>query len=550
MLAPNEAHRYTMLGRKGGVIRAACNALVSGEPDTLLALIKPGASPVVLAADDNSGGHRNALIEDFELPADGRFELLTSSYDGATGGAYVLSLRCLKGPCAAEEAPSGVSDYGRTRIEQADIDAGRYAPNDLFTIGDILFDHVFAPREGLGNGLAAEGGGRDQTRGPRLRMVQHGAFGGPDATSCARCHSVGGPDGAGDPATNTYQDGDGENPASALSRNAPAAIGLGYLERLGEEMSAELQREVAVTRAGVRKDGRPVRISLSSKGVRFGSVGVLPGGGLDAIDLVGVDADLVVKPFGWKGRVALLRRFVEDALRTHLGIQPDSLIAQHCATPHPDTMGDGPDCTDPDRDGVRRELTEGQLTAMSVYMAMQEAPIRMLPRDAASQTRAARGEQAFREVGCASCHVPTLQLDDPRRIERPDSAAAKPFAIDLTVDVRPPRLLRGKDGRVAVELFSDLKRHNLGPALADPRRASSTPQIPAGEWLTRPLWGVAVTAPYLHDGRAATLADAILAHGGEAETSRARYKTLSPSAQRDLVEFLKCLGRERRPHVF
>jgi CxxC motif-containing protein (DUF1111 family) len=54
------------------------------------------------------------------------------------------------------------------------------------------------------------------------------------------------------------------------------------------------------------------------------------------------------------------------------------------------------------------------------------------------------------------------------------------------------------------------------------------------EWKTPPLWGVADTAPYLHDGRAATLEDAILWHGGEAESSRKLYDEL-PRESKDLV---------------
>lgn len=61
--------------------------------------------------------------------------------------------------------------------------------------------------------------------------------------------------------------------------------------------------------------------------------------------------------------------------------------------------------------------------------------------------------------------------------------------------------------------------------------------------MTRPLWGVAVTAPYLHDGRAPTLRDAIVAHGGEAATAASNFAALAPDDAAKLLEFLGTLTR-------
>ena len=67
-------------------------------------------------------------------------------------------------------------------------------------------------------------------------------------------------------------------------------------------------------------------------------------------------------------------------------------------------------------------------------------------------------------------------------------------------------------------------------------------------FLTAKLWGVADTAPYLHDGRAPTLDAAILGHGGEAEFSAAAYDRLSLEEKKDLIAFLKTLRNPRRPN--
>ena len=63
----------------------------------------------------------------------------------------------------------------------------------------------------------------------------------------------------------------------------------------------------------------------------------------------------------------------------------------------------------------------------------------------------------------------------------------------------------------------------------------------AATWLTKPLWGVGSTAPYLHDGRATTLTGAILAHGGEAATAQQAFQNLPSDEQQALLAFLKSL---------
>ena len=95
-------------------------------------------------------------------------------------------------------------------------------------------------------------------------------------------------------------------------------------------------------------------------------------------------------------------------------------------------------------------------------------------------------------------------------------------------------------------LFSDLKRHKLGDELAEarPERLPDGQEIPGDEWLTRPLWGLADSAPYLHDGRAQTVEEAILAHGGEAAVTRQLYLELSARERGQLHMFLMSLSRE------
>src|SRR5439155_723401 len=252
---------------------------------------------------------------------------------------------------------------------------------------------------------------------------------------------------------------------SALERNAPALLGVGYIEKLADEMTRELQRQVASARRRARMGRRSRTVALAAKGIAFGLLRIEPDGQrVDYSGMQGVDQDLVVKPFGWKGHTASLRRFVDNALQTHLGIQTVAAVARHCRDPHPELMGSGLDCEDPDSDGVRAEFTEGQLTALSVYLALEQIPIRVMPTDPLSLRRAGEGQALFGSLGCISCHVRELPLDSPVHVEVPDLTPGPSYRVDLTVDGREPRLRRGHDGRLTVELWSDLKRPRLGPA--------------------------------------------------------------------------------------
>ncbi len=431
-------------------------------------------------------------------------------------------------------------DYPSTRLAQTDIDNGVYTSDQLFAYGDFLFNFEFTLNEGLGNALSPPLAGPNPP--PNARRIHNGKFGGPDGTHCNECHGVGGNDGAGTNAQNLLQDGDGVNLSSALVRNAPALLGSGYKQQLAIEMTADLQGQLAAA-VSAAATGSAQTVNLTSKGISFGSVVVAPTGVVDFTGLQGVDKDLVIKPFGWKGRTAVLRRFVEGGFQVHFGMASQALVAQNCKTPIPNTVGNGPDCTDPDSDGVVDEILESQLTAMALYPALLQAPARVNPTDPTALARAQNGETLFNQVGCNSCHTVFLNLANPVHEEKPDLSGGPAFTIDLTVDGQIPRLSRRSDGSVNVFMWSDLKRHDMGASLADAHDTFDG-AVPARLWITTPLWGVAGTAPYMHDGRAPTLQDAIAEHDGEGATSRDAYLALVPDSQAQVIEFLQTLSRD------
>lgn len=418
-------------------------------------------------------------------------------------------------------------DSGHIRVFQEDIDAGQYTVDDLFAFGDGVFGHEFRDLDGYGD---------DPTARPGQR-VHTGALGGRDNFSCLGCHSVGGPDGAGAATQNAYLFGDGSDLDSTLERNPPMLLGLGMVQELARELSQDLQlqREDAVTRAQER--GREITVDLRTRDINFGRLTARPDGSLDLSEVEGVDDDLVVKPFGWKGVFPTLRRANEDAARVHFGIQSSVIAERHRDTPMPELLGPGSDWWDPDGDGKQRELEEGSLTATAVYLATLEVPTVIPPSTPALRDRWARGDALFDTIGCDTCHVRSIGMVNTVWLEYSDTTDAEPFEVELFHAGEEPK------GTPNVMLFSDLRRHDMGPALAERHSDTNHPHISASTWLTRPLWGLAETAPYLHDGRAATIPDAIRAHGGEAQESRDAFEALSPEEQASLHVFLLSLTR-------
>jgi hypothetical protein len=139
-----------------------------------------------------------------------------------------------------------------------------------------------------------------------------------------------------------------------------------------------------------------------------------------------------------------------------------------------------------------------------------------------------------------------MQLRSPIHVEPADTTGGAGITLNLATDTKAPHPARNPDGSMTVELWSDFKRHDMGSALADSKPFKT---IAPSQFLTTPLWGVATSPPYLHDGRAPTLRDAILAHGGEANSARAAFAALSADDQQKILDFLGSLGRKESTTV-
>ena len=514
------------------VVRAATLGLVAAW------LIAGGVAAVVAKESDAVRGARAGLrVDDIAIPDD---SVLVEQLDKA------IDLRRREDYDRMLDARDPGELVEHATLNERVLDRHVIGIDTLFVVGDELFGYLFRPENGWGRG-------GDERRAigftPRPRRIHTGAAGGPDAFACASCHFKGGPDGAGTQTQNAFLRGDGARTVGADQRNAPHLLGLGPIQLLAREMSAELQTEAASARTRAAAEGRRVEEALSAKGVSFGRIAAAPDGALDYAALDGVDRDLVVKPFGWKGHQATLRDMAEESLHLHQGLLSSRIqLAVGDGSLDAAVYGKGK-WYDVDEDGVSLEIDSGMLTTVVGYLAQLEAPIMRPPRDPGLVDAFAAGRSTFDALGCAGCHVPTLELADSKLDARQPAASDRvPFVIDVARDGDGPKIepkYPGPTTPYLVNLFSDLKRHDMGDALAT---SAAQGTIPARVFLTRPLWGLAETAPYLHDGRAPTVHDAIVLHGGEATAARDAYLALDGSGRAGVRVFLASLSRQ--PKLF
>ncbi|MEI2415576.1 di-heme oxidoredictase family protein [Orrella sp. JC864] len=178
--------------------------------------------------------------------------------------------------------------------------------------------------------------------------------------------------------------------------------------------------------------------------------------------------------------------------------QPGCLRMPHGAQPH---LGEHE---------VPGELLE-LVTAYSVNLGVPQ-------RRDAGDARVLAGKRLFYESGCTACHV-------PKYVTRRDAA-------------RPEHRFQ------LIWPYTDLLLHDMGDGLADDHAEGGAS---GREWRTPPLWGIGLTrmvnpnATWLHDGRARSLLEAVLWHGGQAQAARDRVVAMSPQERADLIRFLESL---------
>ncbi|MEQ5774925.1 c-type cytochrome [Thalassospira sp. NFXS8] len=270
-------------------------------------------------------------------------------------------------------------------------------------------------------------------------------------------------------------------------RIAPQMIGLGLLEAIPEHMITDQADPDDANGDGI--SGRANRVwNIAEQKVTLGR-------------------------FGWKAGMPTLDQQNKNAMQFDVGLSN---------TLYPDGAGD---CTDaqtlcrkaPNGNTPEFENLEAHsvITDLILYYTRNLAPP---ARSNATDPDVLAGKQIFNDIGCSACHRPNYQL--PVNDQHPEQSGQ------------------------LIWPYSDLLLHDMGNGLADHRpeaRASGS------EWRTPPLWGLGRTkeidsrAGFLHDGRANTILEAVLWHGGEAQNARDAVINLPRSDRSKLIAFLKSL---------
>jgi CxxC motif-containing protein (DUF1111 family) len=263
-------------------------------------------------------------------------------------------------------------------------------------------------------------------------------------------------------------------------RVAPAMIGLGLLQEVPDETLLALADPDDTDGDGISGRANEVWDSLAGKK----SLG----------------------RFGWKANQPNLRQQNAGAAVGDIGIATSMVDGQNCTAAQPDCVKS--------INGGAPEMSDEFLDKLTLYTMTIAVPARRNAHDPVIR----QGEALFRAMGCASCHMPTLQT---KSVEHFPELANQTF-----------------------HPFTDLLLHDMGEGLADNR-----PDFEATgrEWRTPPLWGLGLIPVVnkhdllLHDGRARGAGEAILWHGGEAEKSREAFSTAAKPERDALIAFLNSL---------
>ena len=207
--------------------------------------------------------------------------------------------------------------------------------------------------------------------------------------------------------------------------------------------------------------------------------------------------------FGWKAQHATLLTFGADAYRNEMGITNDvfGVESAHGITAEQFRRCDPrPEPEDVREPGTGRRGIDNFEAFMKFLAPAGRGAVGEIERD---------GERLFIAIGCATCHTPALST----------GPSANPLF-----------------NRVTAPLFSDLLLHDVGTGDGIAQGAALPEEI-----RTPALWGLRLRRPLLHDGRAATIEDAVRGHRGEAELALQGFTKLSPDEQARVLSFLRSL---------
>tara|TARA_B100000674_G_C37907196_1_gene946689 strand:+ start:304 stop:1716 length:1413 start_codon:yes stop_codon:yes gene_type:complete len=434
------------------------------------------------------------------------------------------------------ESPMIKNHFDQKMINEYDME-------EIINHGELLFKVSFNELDGLGR---PETSGTTKTRPRRESPQNFNRISGPDANACVACHNLPRIGGGGDNSNNVFglasdidfatlegSVGSEDDSSSVLDitneRNTIGVFGSGLVELLAREITSDLLNIVEESKVISATEKRIVKADLKSKGIDYGYIEVYPNGFVDRSNVDGVDSDLILRPFIQKGVIGSLRDFSNISMNHHHGMQSEELAGFN---------------SDLDRDGVVNELTEGDITAVTIFQATLDYPNNVFSDNEDIKNAQLKGKEIFNNIGCASCHMPTLPLKslmfvEPGPFNTEISTTLAESENTLVVDLEDyvSKLDKDEYGNYLIPIWSDLKRHDMGPKLDNERPLQKG--VPTNYWLTKKLWGFYSEPPFLHHGRANLLNDVIEMHQGDAKISSDAYFDLESDEQQYLIEFLK-----------
>jgi CxxC motif-containing protein (DUF1111 family) len=269
------------------------------------------------------------------------------------------------------------------------------------------------------------------------------------------------------------------DPLRTDSLNTTALFGVGWIDRISPK--AIRANRLSKLMAGAMKE-----FGLDFDSIPTGRPHILPDGR--------------VGKFGWKAQFATLKEFVAAACANELGLS--NPVMDQARPLGKDAPASG-----------TTDLDKKQFAELLAFVDTLPRPVEIVPDTAARQEQAVRGKELFNGIGCAVCHTPDLG---------------------------------GVKG-----VYSDFLLHKVetpGDAGEGNYQQQGPPPIPIPddhprpeEWKTPPLWGVADSAPYFHDGGSPTLQSAVLRHGGAAAKVTEMFRKLPKQDQDALITFLQTL---------
>ena len=274
---------------------------------------------------------------------------------------------------------------------------------------------------------------------------------------------------------------------SRSQRNPTPLFGLGLIDSIPESAIEAMAKQQA--RKTPEVAGRPAR-------VKDGRIGRL----------------------GWKGQTANSEDFVLNACAVEVGLEVPG-VSQSMTPQAPRYKGPGLD------------LTAGECNSLVAYVRSIPRPIERASTGAAEAKYLAAGKAAFNKVGCAGCHT--------SKLGEVEGLYSDLLIHDMGEEMADSGSYNGSDDSTEEPLVPLLASENGQP---QPAQAPKEPKSARkNEWRTPPLWGFRDSGPYLHDGRAQTLEQAVAIHGGQASESAKQFFLLSPTERLQLEAFLKSL---------